>query len=72
MDKIIRNNKPLVLQRALNAVEFAAAKGVKGKGGASLNKEAFREQLAGQWLNDALSTSGLRIVTGKREACCCG
>lgn len=59
MDKIIRNNKPLVLQRALNAVEFAAAKGVKGKGGASLNKEAFRQQLAGQWLNDALSTSGL-------------
>ena len=59
MDKIIRNNKPLVLQRTLNAIEFAAAKGIKGKGGASLNKEAFREQLAGQWLNDALSTSGL-------------
>lgn len=59
MDKIIRNNKPLVLQRTLNAIEFAASKGIKGKGGASLNKEAFREQLAGQWLNDALSTSGL-------------
>ncbi len=62
MDKIIRNNKPLVLTRALNAIDFAASKGVKGKAGAELDKEAFRNQLAGEWLNDALSTSGLRGI----------
>lgn len=62
MDKIIRNDKPLVLQRTLNAIEFAAQKGVKGKGGSKLNKEQFREELAGQWLNDTLSTSGLSKI----------
>jgi hypothetical protein len=62
MDKIIRNNKPKVLERTLAAIDFASAKGVKGKAGESLNKEAFREQLAGQWLNDALSTSGLNSI----------
>ncbi|HAW76964.1 MAG TPA: hypothetical protein DCW74_14670 [Alteromonas australica] len=62
MDKIIRNNKPKVLQRALAAVEYASRRGVKGKGGESLNTTEFRQQLAGQWLNDALSTSGLSRV----------
>ena len=59
MDKIIRNGKPLVLTRALNAIEFAAEKGIKGKSGAKLDREQFRKDLAGQWLNDNLSTSGL-------------
>ena len=63
MDKIIRNNKPLVLQRALNAIDYASSKGITAKGGAKLNSEAFRRQLAGQWLNDTLSTSGLTKLT---------
>jgi hypothetical protein len=62
MDKIIRNEKPLVLTRALNAIEFAAEKGIKGKGGAKLSREEFRRNLAGQWLNDNLSTSGLSAL----------
>lgn len=57
LDKIIRNNKPRILERALKAVEYGKSKSAKAS-----SSEDFRKNLAGQWLNDALSSSGLSKV----------
>lgn len=54
LDKIIKNNKPKVLERALQAVEYGASKQAQ-----KMSSEQFRDKIASQWLNDALASSGL-------------
>ena len=55
LDKIIKNDKPLVLERMLKAVEYGASKDAKIQ-----SSEAFRQKVASEWLNDALTNSGLK------------
>lgn len=54
LDKIIKNDQPERIKRVLNAVTYGVAKDAK-KGA----EEEFRKKIAAQWLDDALSTSGI-------------
>ncbi len=59
MDKIIKNDKPKVLDRTLQAIRLA-------NGGTGRNADAaaeqFRKQLAGEWLRDTLNKSGINAL----------
>jgi hypothetical protein len=59
MDKIIKNDKPKVLDRTLQAIRLA-------NGGTGRNADAaaeqFRKQLAGDWLRDTLNKSGINAL----------
>ena len=57
LSKIIKNNKPEVLKRALKAVSFGQKLDPKKMG-----ESQFRKDLAAQWLNNALETSGLSNI----------
>ena len=57
LDKIIKNDQPERIKRVLNAVTYGVAKDAK-KGA----EEEFRKKIAGQWLDDALSTSGISRI----------
>jgi len=57
ISKIIVNDNPRFLERTLKAVGYGKSDEVK-----SAAAEGFREQLASEWLNDALSSSGLRAI----------
>jgi len=54
LDKIIKNDQPERIKRVLDAVTYGVAKDAK-KGA----EEEFRKKIAGQWLDDALTTSGI-------------
>ena len=54
LDKIIKKDDPKTLARTLRAVEYGMPDNAKK--GAS---DEFRRKIAGQWLNDALTSSGL-------------
>lgn len=54
LDKIIKKDDPKTLARTLRAVEYGLPE--EAKKGAS---EEFRKKISGQWLNDALTSSGL-------------
>ena len=54
LDKIIKKDDPKTLARTLRAVEYGLPENAKK--GAS---DEFRRKIAGQWLNDALTSSGL-------------
>ena len=56
MDKIIKNDKPKVLDRTLKAVRYSA--GGTGRQ-ADQAAEQFRQKLAGEWLRDTLNKSGI-------------
>ena len=56
MEKIIKNDKPEVLERTLKAVKFSAG----GAGRQATDAaEQFRQKLAGEWLRDTLNKSGI-------------
>jgi hypothetical protein len=59
MDKIIKNDKPKVLDRTLKAVRYAA--GGTGRQ-ADAAAEQFRQKLAGEWLRDTLNRSGISAL----------
>lgn len=54
LKKIIKNKDKKTLERTLRAVAYGNSKDAK-----KVSSEQFRRMIAGQWLNDALSTSGL-------------
>lgn len=57
LDKIIKNDQPERIKRVLDAATYGVAKDAK-KGA----EEEFRKKIAGQWLDDALSTSGISRI----------
>lgn len=59
MDKIIKNDKPKVLDRTLQAIRLATG-GAGRQGDAAA--EQFRQQLAGEWLRDTLNKSGINAL----------
>ena len=59
IDKIIKNDKPKVLDRTLKAVRYAA--GGTGRQ-ADAAAEQFRQKLAGEWLRDTLNKSGISAL----------
>jgi len=59
MDKIIKNDKPKVLDRTLQAIRLATG-GTGRQGDAAA--ENFRKQLAGEWLRDTLNKSGINAL----------
>ena len=59
MERIIKNDKPQVLARTLKAVRLSS--GTTGRQ-ADSTVEQFRQDLAGQWLRDALDRSGINSL----------
>lgn len=57
ISKIVKNGEPEVLRRALNAVSFGQRLDPKKVG-----ESQFRKDLAAQWLNNALETSGISKI----------
>lgn len=54
LDKIIKKDDPKTLARTLRAVEYGLPDDAKKSA-----SDSFRRKIAGQWLNDALTSSGL-------------
>lgn len=54
LDKIIKKDDAKTLNRTLRAVAYGVPEAAKKDA-----SDAFRRKIAGQWLNDALTTSGL-------------
>ena len=57
LEKIIRDDRPEVLERMFKAVEYGASKDAKIQ-----SSELFRQKVASEWLNDALGRSGLSKI----------
>ena len=57
LDKIIKNDQPERIKRVLNAATYGVAKDAK-KGA----EEELRKRMAGQWLDNALTTSGISKI----------